>query len=141
LRVVWSEEKSLRPLKGRRRGEAQWVASTWVWLTDLPRTLCSAKDIWRFGHRRWHIENRCFHEGVTQWGFDHCFHHHPNAICAFLLTMGIGMILVHTFLKRNVQEALRQLYTVLGLRRQCLGELGQELSWSGWVRANSLNSS
>jgi hypothetical protein len=141
LRVVWSEEKSLRAVKGRRRGESQWVTSTWVWLTDLPAAVCSAKEIWRFGHRRWHIENRCFHEGVTQWGFDHCFHHSPNAICAFLLTMGIGMILVHTFLKRNVKEALRRLYTVLGLRLQFLREFGQQLSWSGWVRGNFLNTS
>jgi hypothetical protein len=141
LRVVWSEEKSLRPVRGRRRGETQWVTSTWVWLTDLSAAVCNAKGIWRFGHRRWHIENRCFHDGVAQWGFDHCFRHTPNAICAFLLTMGIGMILVHTFLKRNVKEALRKLYPVLDLRRQFLRELGADLSWSGWVRASFLNPS
>jgi hypothetical protein len=141
LRVVWSEEQTRRPVRGRRRGEAEWVASRWVWLTDLPASRCSARDIWRFGHRRWHIENRCFHEGVTQWGFDHCFHHQPNAIAAFLLTMGMGMILVHTFLKRNVKGALRQLYSVLTLRQQFLRELGPALSWSGWARAHFLNTS
>lgn len=142
LRVVWSEEETLRPVPGRRcRGEAEWVASRWVWLTDLPSSRCSAKDIWRFGHHRWHIENRCFHEGVTQWGFDHCFHHQPNAIAAFLLTMGMGMILVHTFLKRNVKGALRKLYSVLTLRQQFLRELGGRLSWSGWARASFLNTS
>jgi len=141
LRVVWSEEESLRPVKGRHRGDAEWVASRWVWLTDLPASVCSAKDIWRFGHRRWHIENRCFHEGVMQWGFDHCFHHNPNAIAAFLLTMGMGMMLVHTFLKRNVQRALQCLYSVLTLRQQFLRELGPGLSWSGWARGNFLDTS
>jgi Transposase DDE domain len=142
LRVIWSEEKSLRPIPGRRRrGEAQWIPSTWVWLTDLPARLCSAKDVWRFGHCRWHIENRCFHEGVMEWGFDHCFHHTPNAIVAFLLTMGIAMMLVHTFLKRNVKETLRRLFTVLSLRSQFLRELGAALSWSGWARGNLLNTS
>jgi hypothetical protein len=142
LRVIWSEEESLRPLPGRaRRGQTHWVASTWVWLTDLPAHRCSAKDIWRFGHRRWHIENRCFHEGVMEWSLDHCFHHTPNAIVAFLLTMSIAMILVHTFLKRNVKDPLRALYTILNLRGQFLRELGASFSWSAWARGACLNSS
>ena len=141
LRVVWSEEKSRRAPPGRRRGETIWVTSTWVWLTDLPAAQCSAQAIWRFGHRRWHIENRCFHEGVRQWGFDHCFHHHPNAICAFLLTLAMGMILVHTFLKRNVKPALRRLYSVLSLRHEFRRGLGSASSWSGWLRGNLLDGS
>jgi hypothetical protein len=141
LRVVWSEEESLRPVRGRRRGQAEWVPSRWVWLTDLPASACSAREIWRLGHRRWHIENRCFHEGVTPWDFDHCFHHQPNAIAAFLLTMGMGMILVHTFLKRNVKGAIRKLYSVLTLRQQFLRDLGAGLSWSAWARGNFLNTS
>lgn len=142
LRVVWSEEKCLRPVQGRRlRGQTEPVTSRWVWLTDLTAAECSAKDIWRFGHRRWHIENRCFHEGVVEWGFDHCFHHTPNAIAAFLLTMGMGMILVHTFLKRNVKDALRKLYSVLSLRQQFLRDLGHSLSWSDWARGRFLNTS
>jgi hypothetical protein len=142
LRVVWSEERSKQPVKGRtRRGQTEWVTSTWVWLTDLPAAVCTSYDIWRFGHRRWHIENRCFHEGVKQWNFDHCFHHHPNAICAFLLTAGISMMVVHTFLKRNVKEALRALYSILSLRDELFKEFGEDLSWSGWVRASFLDGS
>lgn len=137
LRVVWSEEVSLRPRPGRRRrGETERVASTWVWMTDLPPALWSAREVWRLGHKRWHIENRCFHDGAVHWGFDHCFHHHPNAIVAFLLTLAIGVVLVHTFLKRNVHAALRKLYdTVLGLRGQFHRDFGTDLSWSEWVRA------
>jgi len=140
LRVVWSDEKVRQPAPGRRRrGESAWVDSTWVWLTDIPSSLGPARLIWRFGHRRWHIENRCFHEGVREWGFDHCFHHHPNAICAFLMTMSVAMILVHTFLKRNLKEALRKLYTIATLRADFLGDFGRGFSWAEWVRGLSAN--
>jgi len=141
LRVVWSEEQSRRGARGRKRGESEWVTSTWVWLTDLPAARAGARIICHLGHRRWDIENRCFHEGVMEWGFDHRFHHDPNAIVVFLLMLGIAMIAVHTFLKRNVKESLRRLYTILSLRTQFLSELAQDLSWGGWVRAGFLDGS
>jgi len=130
LRVIWSEETYRQPKKGRRRGQTVSVTSTWVWLT-----------IWHFGHKRWHIENRCFHDGVRHWGFDHCFHHHPNAICAFLFTLSIAMILVHTFLKRNLKEPVRKLFTAVALRLQVFRDLGTLMSWSDWVHAGFMNDS
>jgi hypothetical protein len=142
LRVVWSDEQSARPRRGRRRrGEKTPVRSAWVWFTDLTPAEASARTIWRFGHRRWHIENRCFNDAVAHWSFDHCFRHDPNAMTAFLLTLAIALLLVHAFWRRNLKPAVRDLWTCLALRAQFFRDFGTTISWSAWLRPAVLDDS
>ena len=142
LRVVWSEEKSARPRRGRRRrGKRVPCESVWVWLTDLAPSQASARAVWRFGHQRWHIENRCFNDAVAHWSFDHCFRHEPNAIVAFLLTLAISLLLVHAFCRLNLKPAVRHLWNALSLRRQFFRDFGTGLSWSQWLRPELVDDS
>jgi hypothetical protein len=141
LRVVWCEEVSVRPARQGRRGEKKQTRETWVWLTDLAPWQAHARSIWRFGHRRWHIENRCFNDGAAHWGLDHIFHHEPNAMAAYLLTLAVAMILLHAFLERQLKPAARRWWTALSLRRQFFREFGRELTWWQWLRGIAPDSS
>lgn len=137
VRVVWVEERT--PQRQRRGGELEctargkrrrprWVEkvkeATWVWVTDLPSSQVPALTIARWGHQRWDIENRCFNELSTLWGMNHCFHHDPTAICAFLLTLALAFLMTYLFHERNLKLPVRSSMTRLTLadrlREGCL---------------------
>lgn len=47
----------------------------------------SPKTTWRIMHKRWYIENTCFHQLKTHCAKKHCFRHNPVAIEVILNIM------------------------------------------------------
>lgn len=55
--------------------------------------------IWRIGHRRWAIENHLFNELIQYYHLEHCPHHHPVAILAWLLILLLAFNLFEVFVR------------------------------------------
>jgi len=102
LRVVRCAEQLTR----RERKAGKWlektVESDWIWVTTLS-TGVAPEAIIQWGHARWDIENRGFNELHTHWAMDHCFHHHPTAIVAFLMILALSFGLTCFFFARNLK--------------------------------------
>ena len=62
----------------------------------------------RIMRARWHIENTAFHQWVTQWNFDHCYRHTPNAITAVMHIWAIAFNLMQLFFYRRLNKARRK---------------------------------
>lgn len=132
VRVVWAEEETTRTriVGGRRTVVVD--ASTWIWVTDLPREVASSQVIARWGHDRWDLENRGFNELASTWGMDHCFVHQPNAIEALLLTLFMAFLTTYLFYQRNLKPIARRYLTRLALAsrlREDLAILGGATVW------------
>lgn len=128
LRVVCSRETHKRVEHTERRRVEREVEETWMLATTLPPHV-AARDIARIGHARWGIENEVFNELVTHWGMNHCRHHHPNAMDAFLLTIYIAYVLFHLFLERNVKLPEKPALTL-----NSLADLLRESRWAPTTR-------
>jgi hypothetical protein len=61
----------------------------------------------RIMRSRWHIENTAFHQWVTQWNFDHCYRHTPNAVTAVMHIWAIAFNLMQLFFYRRLNKARR----------------------------------
>lgn len=105
VRVIRSLET--RSVRRQRTRQPETSTSDWIWATTLSRKTVSAATIIRWGHERWLIENQGFREAGTVWHADHVYHHHPQAITAFLLTTLLVMNLVRAFIRLNLSPGLR----------------------------------
>jgi len=123
IRIVRSHETKIT----RQHSET----SDWFWLTTLDQKQASTDTICRIGHARWDIENQGFNYLVNYLAFDHCFHHHPNAILAFCLINFIAYILLQTFHRFNLKPQLR--------KKLHLPALIHELAASFWNHLPALN--
>jgi hypothetical protein len=71
------------------------------------------------GHRRWGVENHAFNELTKYYHWEHCPHHEPVAIVAWLLILVLGLNLFELFArvhgkllrlgKATLQEITKQL--------------------------------
>jgi len=132
VRVMWAEEKKTltRVISGRKREILE--ESTWVWVTDLSPSKASAREIQRWGHLRWDIENRAFNELSRHWAMNHSFVHDPTALEAFLLTLAVAFLTTYLFYERNLKEAPRRFLSRLTLGARFLEDLPIALSlWPG----------
>ncbi len=98
-RVVLADEEwtQTQRIAGRRVDRA--MKTHWRWtaspeLDPYPDTL-----IWKIGHRRWAIENHIFNELTRHYHLEHCPHHHPVAILAWLLILVLGFNLFEVFVR------------------------------------------
>jgi predicted transposase YbfD/YdcC len=57
-----------------------------------PKTVCNIV------HKRWNIEDSCFHQLKSYCNMEHCFKHHPVAIEAILNIMFMAYNLMQSFL-------------------------------------------
>jgi hypothetical protein len=136
LRVIHTTET----VHQRRRIAGTWREETelhdWWWSTTIPGELMPARQLWQVGHQRWDIENKIFNTLSMYWGLDHCFHHQPEAILNFVLTLLIAFELLHCFQRRNLkQSALRDL-ELIALARQLYFGLARLGSWRApWLGA------
>ena len=117
----WQLGQDIRVVRSR---ETKTVAGTitvsdWFWLTTMEAAFASTQTVCRLGHARWDIENQGFNYLSEFLNLDHCFHHHPTAILAFLLVSFIAYILLQAFYRFNLKAARRRLITLRGL----MGEL------------------
>lgn len=97
MRVVqaheyWSER---RQNGGQKTTLSQ--QSFWRWLVSRELDGIPAQGIWRIGHARWGIENHVFNELTQHYHLEHCPHHHPVAIVAWLLILMLAFNLFEWF--------------------------------------------
>ena len=126
LRVVRSADEITK----RERIAGKWsekiIQSDWIWATTLSKTAASTATIIRWGHARWDIENRGFNELHTHWAMDHCFHHHPTAIQAFLMILALAFALTAFFFDRNLKPAYQKGKSRAFLAQLFCSQLAQE---------------
>lgn len=107
FRAVVSEEKEWEwVLKPNKRKEKELKTTSWRWLTNLP-PVYKATVVYKFGHGRWNVENRGFHDLATNCRLDHPFHHHPTALLAMIWIISIAFNLSYAFFQRNLKPQLR----------------------------------
>lgn len=71
--------------------------SHWRWICTIELEAYGPKTIWRIGHHRWGVENHAFNELTQYYHLEHCPHHHPVAIVAWLLILSLAFILFELF--------------------------------------------
>jgi hypothetical protein len=119
VRVVVAEESWT---ENRRVGGHKQVLrqhSSWRWLVTEELAGYDPTVIWQVGHQRWGVENHAFNELTQAYHLEHCPHHEPVAIVAWLLILVLGFVLfewwarLHGKLWRSgrvtLQEVARQL--------------------------------
>ena len=104
IRVVRSVET--KTIRRQLTGKKEVETSEWIWATTLSQEEASTKTIVDLGHDRWLIENKAINEMVTFWYADHVYKHHPNAICAFWLTLMLVLNLFRAFVHLNIKPDL-----------------------------------
>lgn len=115
VRVVWSEERTVKSRFVGGKKEQVTEEKTWIWVSDLPTEVTPATLIQRWGHDRWDLENRGFNELGQLWAMNHAFVHDPTAIQAILLTLAVAFLTTYLFYERNLKPALRKHLTRLAL--------------------------
>jgi hypothetical protein len=122
MRVVLAQEhwRQTRRVGGRKIVEDQ--QSSWRWLVSRELDGYPAQAIWQIGHRRWGVENHAFNELTAHYHLEHCPHHEPVAIVAWLLILVLGFVLFEWFARLHgklgrlgctLQEIGRQLFLAL----------------------------
>ncbi len=123
MRVVLAEEqwKEVQRVGGRK--EVKDKRGSWRWLVSQELDPYSAQVIWQIGHQRWGVENHAFNELTQHYHLEHCPHHHPVAIMAWLLILVLAFNLFEWFSRLHgklctlghttLQEIARQLFLAL----------------------------
>ena len=63
-----------------------------------------AKTVWEIIHKRWYIENTCFHQLKTHCAMEHCFKHDPVAIEVILNIMFMAFNMFISFLFKRLKN-------------------------------------
>lgn len=97
--------------------------SHWRWLASRELDGYGAKTLWRVGHQRWGVENHAFNELTQHYHLEHCPHHEPVAIVAWLLLLVLAFNLFEVFArlhgklwcqgKRTLQDIASELFESL----------------------------
>lgn len=122
MRVVLAKEQwtEVRRVGGRKIVEEK--QSSWRWLVSRELDGYPAQAIWQIGHQRWGVENHAFNELTQHYHLEHCPHHEPVAILAWLLILVLGFVLFEWFARLHrklgrlgwtLQEMGRQLFLAL----------------------------
>ena len=90
-----------------REKEKVLKTQVWRWLTNMP-SIYKAEIVYKFGHGRWDVENRGFHDLATNCRLDHPFHHHPTALLAMMWIISIAFNLSYAFYQRNLKSQLKK---------------------------------
>ena len=80
---------------------------TWVMALVGKAKCLSNSQALRIMRARWHIENTAFHQWVTQWNFDHCYRHTPNAVTAVMHLWAFAFNLMQLFFYRRLNKPRR----------------------------------
>jgi Transposase DDE domain len=135
MRVVQAREHwSERHQQGGKKTTVT-QQSFWRWLVSPELDGIPAQGIWRIGHARWGIENHVFNELTQHYHLEHCPHHQPMAIVAWLLILVLAFNLFEWFVRshgklwRAGAITLRELAQQLDRALERFEEL--EPLWSG----------
>jgi hypothetical protein len=135
MRVVQAKEHwSERRQQGGRKTTVR-QESFWRWLVSRELDEIPAHGIWRIGHGRWGIENHAFNELTQHYHLEHCPHHEPVAILAWLLILMLGFNLFEWFARLHSKLLRAGAITLAELARQLDRALERqedlEPIWSG----------
>lgn len=119
VRVVVAEEAWDQRQRVAGRKTVQRCQSPWCWLATREWDGYGPQVVWRIGHQRWGVENHAFNELTRHYHLEHCPHHEPTAILAWLLILVLALNLFEVLVRRqgklwrqgrlSLQEAARQL--------------------------------
>jgi hypothetical protein len=135
VRVVLADEQWQQNTRVAGKKVVLPRQSHWRWLVSAKLANAAPELIWQIGHRRWGIENHTFNELTTHYRLEHCRHHHPVAILAFLLLLVLGFTLfevfgrVHSKLCRGGKATLKQIAREIDHAIEALHDI--EPLWSG----------
>jgi hypothetical protein len=118
MRVVQAQEQwsERRVQGGRKTTVAQ--RSFWRWLVSPELDGLPAQGVWRIGHARWGIENHVFNQLTQHYHLEHCPHHHPVAIVAWLLILVLAFNLFEWFARGHGKLLRAGAITLAELARQ-----------------------
>ena len=129
VRVVLSEES----WQERHREGKTWKhtakQSHWRWAATAELDHVPAQGIWEMGHGRWGIENQGFNLLTQGYHLDHCFHHEPVAILAWLLLTLLAVNLTNLFYRHWVAPRAEADFTRSDLIDQFREDLAVEADW------------
>ncbi len=135
VRVVCADEQweeVHRQGPSRRRVTKQ---SHWRWLTTQELNPYGRKTIWRIGHHRWGVENHLFNELTQYYHLEHCPHHTPVAIVAWLLILVWAFILFDLFARVHGKRWCQGKTTLRDLASELFESMARweeiEPLWSG----------
>lgn len=99
VRVVLADEEWIQTnrIAGRRVSTA--MKSHWRWTASPELDPYPKHVVWQIGHQRWSIENHVFNELTQHYHLEHCPHHHPIAIIAWLLILVLAFNLFEVFVR------------------------------------------
>lgn len=135
VRVVVAEEDWAEVKRVGGRPQVQAKHAAWRWLATEELAGYPLQTIWRIGHQRWGVENHAFNELTQYYHLEHCPHHEPVAILAWLLILVLGFVLfewfvrIHGKLWRQGEVTLQELAKRLDRALERWEEL--EPLWSG----------
>lgn len=118
IRVVLAQEnwRQARRVGGRKVLEDK--QTNWRWMSTRELDGYESKVIWEIGHYRWGIENHAFNELTQAYHLEHCPHHEPVAIVAWLLILSLAF---------NAFEVFARVHGKLLLAGQTLLEIVEDL--------------
>jgi hypothetical protein len=90
-----------------RKKEKVLKTQVWKWLTNMP-LIYKAEIVYKFGHGRWDVEDRGFHDLATNCRLDHPFHHDPTALLAMIWIISIAFNLSYAFYQKNLKPQLKK---------------------------------
>jgi hypothetical protein len=99
IRVVLADENWIQTNRIAGRTVRTPMKSHWRWIASPELDPYPAQVVWRIGHQRWAIENHVFNELTQHYHLEHCPHHHPVAIIAWLLILVLGFNLFEVFVR------------------------------------------
>ncbi len=129
VRVVLAEEQWE---ERKRRGKAwqhERKQSHWRWAATEGLDHLPAQTIWQMGHGRWAIENHAFNQLTQHYHLEHCFHHHPVAILAWLLINLLAFNVTTLFFRHWVAPRAETDFTRSDLIEEFRENLVLEADW------------
>jgi hypothetical protein len=135
VRVVLAEENwsEVKRVGGQRRVQAKHAS--WRWMATEELAGYSQQVVWRIGHQRWGVENHAFNKLTQYYHLEHCPHHEPVAIAAWLLILVLGFGLFEWFVRVHGKLWRQGTVSLLELAKQLdrASERWEELQplWSG----------
>ncbi len=98
-RIVLSNEEWVETNRVAGRIVRKPMKSHWRWTASPELDPYPKEVIWKIGHNRWGIENRVFNQLTQHYHLEHCPHHHPVAIIAWLLILVLAFNLFEVFVR------------------------------------------
>lgn len=119
VRVVVAHETWRQAVRVGGRTVVEDKQAHWRWLASQELETLTCEQVWQVGHGRWGVENHAFNELTQHYHLEHCPHHEPVAVVAWLLILVLAMNLFEVFARVHGR--------VLRLGKLTLREIAKQL--------------